>query len=186
MAVARQAGCRRERLSLAKVRRRRPAFVLFLGIFTNFRFFFFFFVRLLFTMTEKTIKHSRQMPTGMHSTGVPRQPFNDCRCKYTHTQHTNTTLTSCFTTVGCVLACQRRRSDTSQSRRYTPPLPTLTLLTPSCVDATTVLPNVRGYAFSGSARIVRVDVSGDGGQTWHEAALQSAPGNSRRCFYFYF
>jgi hypothetical protein len=32
------------------------------------------------------------------------------------------------------------------------------------IDKTKVLPNVRGYAFSGSARVIRVDVSGDGGQ----------------------
>lgn len=40
---------------------------------------------------------------------------------------------------------------------------------------------VRGYAWSGGGRgIVRVDVSIDGGKTWHEATLQASQQDKRR------
>jgi len=38
------------------------------------------------------------------------------------------------------------------------------------------LPAVKGYAWSGGGQgIIRVDVSADGGKTWHTANLQKVP-----------
>ena len=55
------------------------------------------------------------------------------------------------------------------SRRCSPPRPTLPLH-PSRSAA------VKGYAWSGGGQgIIRVDVSADGGQTWHVAELEKVP-----------
>ncbi|KAA8493589.1 putative sulfite oxidase, mitochondrial [Porphyridium purpureum] len=52
------------------------------------------------------------------------------------------------------------------------------------IDASAQSVTVRGYAYSGGGRgIIRVDVSADGGKTWHDATLQTPPDQKRNQVY---